>query len=768
MAEPLTLRFATDNAGAKSGMQDLAAAVLSSMVKISGTVTSHSEASKAAFGKVTDAFGTGATGIKRAATTIVSDVGSIGAAGIKAANDTNYSAVAIAGAVTKAAVTSQTAGVAARAGWGAASAAVSAHVAVLRNEMAGAASVISNSPALKIAGILAASAISAKILFDITEAGARLAAEQVERLAKIGNDAQRVGVSSDFLQSLTNQARGLRIEAEDVLKTLERLKAVSVLKADIDGGKGVYRSEIEGTLRDHAKVGNVSLDDVTKTIVAPSTEARFRVLLELMQRLIGEGKEAAALEIGSKFLDPKLIDRIRDNSVELDKLVTIANNLNQEGIFSKGDIERSVELSRRLSEARDKLDRGLKPIYEDLARMSYNFHLSNVEWVEYLSKNIPTIVAAYKQLKATLDTLLAWNPITAPQYRALRSLTADADPPKATPTGDPDMDRARNELARRMNPTAIATQQRESIAISKAVNPDRSAPTDKKKEKEPAVESLDEVERLVKAMEKAADTAEAERRTVGLTNVEREKALALAKLTTAAREAGREATEEEKNKVVQLAEATARVKDRTLDATQAIEHAAEAMRTFGQMGADAFADMVLEGKSFNDVLGSMAKQLAKMAINAAFTGTGPLAGLFGTAAPASAPAGTGGGIFGMIGTLAKAFAGGFADGGTVPSGQWAVVGERGPELLRPSSSPRIVVPSVSAPAGGGGGSAGGSTNVNSRMAISINLEGANGDAAIAEAAQAAAMQGAKAALAQMRREVPRIANAVYLDRGRAW
>lgn len=51
--------------------------------------------------------------------------------------------------------------------------------------------------------------------------------------------------------------------------------------------------------------------------------------------------------------------------------------------------------------------------------------------------------------------------------------------------------------------------------------------------------------------------------------------------------------------------------------------------------------------------------------------------------------GGGGGLFGAIGKL---FAGGFADGGTIPANRFAVVGERGPELIYNGGMARQVVP----------------------------------------------------------------------------
>lgn len=83
---------------------------------------------------------------------------------------------------------------------------------------------------------------------------------------------------------------------------------------------------------------------------------------------------------------------------------------------------------------------------------------------------------------------------------------------------------------------------------------------------------------------------------------------------------------------------------------------------------DAFADAIIEGESFGDamkgLLRDLAKDFASMGIRKALLGTvGGLLGSFN---------GTG---------FAAGFAGAFAGGGSIPSGQFGLVGERGPELI---------------------------------------------------------------------------------------
>lgn len=98
--------------------------------------------------------------------------------------------------------------------------------------------------------------------------------------------------------------------------------------------------------------------------------------------------------------------------------------------------------------------------------------------------------------------------------------------------------------------------------------------------------------------------------------------------------------------------------------------------------------------------------------------------------------GTAGG--GFLSSLFSSFGGLFASGGTLGAGKWGIAGEAGPEII---SGPARITPMQKT--GGGALTA----------TISIDLSGANGDAAIEDAARRAAAAGAALAL----RQVPSLA-----------
>ncbi len=108
--------------------------------------------------------------------------------------------------------------------------------------------------------------------------------------------------------------------------------------------------------------------------------------------------------------------------------------------------------------------------------------------------------------------------------------------------------------------------------------------------------------------------------------------------------------------------------------------------------------VVLSGVGLQDVARSILTSLTRQGLQGALTGSGSLAGLFGTAS-------TGGQTGGLFGALQSFFTGGlggssastalpnfaglYASGGTIGSGQWGIVGEKGAEVV---AGPATVVP----------------------------------------------------------------------------
>jgi hypothetical protein len=110
---------------------------------------------------------------------------------------------------------------------------------------------------------------------------------------------------------------------------------------------------------------------------------------------------------------------------------------------------------------------------------------------------------------------------------------------------------------------------------------------------------------------------------------------------------------------------------------------------FGDLAGDALASLVTGAEDAEKVIARLAIQLAKAAIQSQF-----LSKLQG-------PGGGGAGA-NFFSSLASAFVGGFAKGGTIPSGKFGLVGEKGPEFIK---GPAEITPM-------GKGSMGGSVTYN--------------------------------------------------------
>lgn len=131
---------------------------------------------------------------------------------------------------------------------------------------------------------------------------------------------------------------------------------------------------------------------------------------------------------------------------------------------------------------------------------------------------------------------------------------------------------------------------------------------------------------------------------------------------------------------------------------------------------------VSAAEALQNALGKVGDKLLDIAIQ------DTIGGLFGKSGT------TGGGLLGsLFGGLFGGFKGFFADGGNLGAGQWGIAGEAGPEIVR---GPAGITPMSKV---------GGSLSAQ----ISIDLTGANGDAAIAQAAREAAFAGASLALKQV-------------------
>ncbi|KAF0121871.1 MAG: hypothetical protein FD152_3721, partial [Xanthobacteraceae bacterium] len=149
-------------------------------------------------------------------------------------------------------------------------------------------------------------------------------------------------------------------------------------------------------------------------------------------------------------------------------------------------------------------------------------------------------------------------------------------------------------------------------------------------------------------MEKSNEVLKAELATIGKSTVEKEKALAIAKAEAEARRTGGTLTDEQRQKILALAEAQGRLKDAIKAAEAAQKAYNDAVQFAGTLTSGFLSDIISGGKNAQEAVMNLVKKLADALLMAALLGQGPLAGILGLA-PAAGSGSTVGGLFGMLG-----------------------------------------------------------------------------------------------------------------------
>jgi hypothetical protein len=547
--------------------------------------------------------------------------------------------------------------------------------------------------------------------FAASAAIVNLAKERLEEYVEISENAAKGGVSAEFFQRQAKAAEADKVAIEDVTKSLEKFRSTTQAKL---GG-----SDFDQRLTKLQEAGNFQNNSGVAAFRSASTdEARYRAAVLLITQAADQGERLAGLDLAGKFLPPAMLDRLRASSTYLADLQRSADALSATKIVSDEDVARAVSLSARLDEAQKTLAQKFKPIQDDLASLGLNYHENWVSIVETMAKGVDEAGKIYQWIKGVGDVLAEGG--KAPFWDRLTAATTTAESRKAaeerygiTPIGDtsvvgnaesPEMTAARNRLRNGLlDPRAVRLAGEQSTNVAYGARKDTSKnPVDAVDK-----EKLDQIESLINLMTRANDVVKAELDTEGKSNVEKEKGIALARAAAAARAAGRDLTDEERSKVLQLAEAHSKLADKLKDVQQAQRAAAETTRYFGNITSDVLGDLLVDGKNASDVFNSLTKSLLKAGIQALLTGQGPLAAVLGTAPLASAGGNAVGGLFGGLG---KMF--GFrASGGDVQAGRAYKVGETGEELFMPGQNGRVV-PIDRRSAGGGSPMSFGDTIIN--------------------------------------------------------
>lgn len=502
-----------------------------------------------------------------------------------------------------------------------------------------------------------------KLVLNETTKAAEAAAKRLDELVAIGTKAKNLGVGTTFLQSLTGQAKALGTEAERLASMLDKAREASTTR--IGEGTGKASSIIEDRLRQNVLAGNLAQTDLNRFTGADSQEARIRVILDLLDQMRRKGQETAALDLGGKMFGPEFENKLRTGTDVIGAMRRALDGLavgDQGRIIPPEEIQRAEAMRTQLEEISNRMETALVPLNRDIALWQAQ-QLQG--WIDVKSQ-LADVVALAGQLYGVLNSVGAalGRLGSAAPFKALRDFLdtagmidkseqariermlnggSTADKPAVPKDAD-----AGGPLTIRVKPKADTSRSLPSLSIPKAA---KSAGT---------ASEVDEIQRFIDQLNKSSAALKAEADNFAKSNVEKAVAIQLAKAQEIATAAGKTVTEAQTAAIIKGATAISTYKDKLADLEQAQRQAGDLARAMGSALSDSFADAILDGKSFSSVLSDLTKSLARMALNAAFTGTGPLAGLFGTATKASDGSSAVGGLAGMA---MKAF--GFAEGGHV-------------------------------------------------------------------------------------------------------
>ncbi|MBK3399410.1 MULTISPECIES: hypothetical protein [Methylobacterium] len=639
MSEPLKIRFATDVSSAKAGLTDLAASVVTNVGLVS-----------AALNKGAQAQGGYGQAVAKVARAVGDDYAAMTAAGLKAANDSQGNAVAIAGAVARAAGETNVASAAITTSIATGTAAAQFKLALLRTTMAQTMAAVMATPA-GAAGVSALAGLVALVaLLKLADHAASTAADRMQGLVDLATKAGEAGVGTTLFQAWLGQAKELGAEAKTLEAMLLRAREAATVTLGRDGAAAT--SPIRSALADHVSAGNLGAGALARYDAAGDQEQRIRVMLDLVQELLAANRQLAAFDLGKTMFGGEFEAKLREGGAVIEAMRRSLDGMRAAGgerIVSPEEIETARRVNAELEKSRAVLAEALAPLQKDIADYQNRQLLAWSEWIASVNRASAVVLSLYGYLKQVGEAVTAlgnwsgWDRL----FEGLKAMGL-AGNWGGTGTGVVDLtdeDRRKAREATEGKPLSVSIVPRGDRSNPLPASPGRAS--------RGAAEAQDPIETLIAGLEKSTAALKAEMEAYHLSNAEKRTAIELAKAEEVAKAKGVTLTGEQTARIRAAAAAAAGYRDKLADLEQAERQLAETARHFGQALSDAFADAILEGRSFGDVLRSLEKQIARATLQAVFTGQGPMAGLLGTAPAASAGSNAVGGLTGTVSGLLK-------------------------------------------------------------------------------------------------------------------
>ena len=716
MAEPLVISFAADTSRAQSAMASLTASIIGNMTAASVAMTGATANSNTLGG----ALGGLAQNAARAAAAVGADVKAISTATAGAAAAQGATLQSVTAAFTAAAVSSNTAAAGVKTGISTTSTAIGTLAAQL--------------PVLAYLGAGAGVAAAAYITISTAVSAAN---EQLEKFTALGAEAEKTGLGVEFLQRFKEAAKDAKIEVGEIDQALRHASQATTPKFDQDNAVQKQLTDIFAT----GFTGSFQSKGLADYLGAKDAETRVRAVVTAMQELKDLGISLAAVDLAEKVFGAATAERIRSGRLDIDAIAE-ALDRQRDDLISQEQVTTATDFKDRLNDAYEEISKVLNTSF---AAVEAGKGINNV-WLAIVETTAKAAVNAGTFLDNMLKAARAGNNQSElyPRQRQEGEGSLGADLGAVA---------GRSSRGRTLYDSPIGPE-RPGGFITDPPSPPRRPLDFYREDAKPKVAresrggagATDPIETFVNSLQKSAAAAKAEAENFDKSNTEKRIAIELAKAGEIATQNGTTLTEAQTNAIRSAATQAAAYKDKLADLEQQQRQGAEAARFFGSTLADAFGDAIIDGRSFGDVLSGLIKTLERSALQAAFTGQGPLAGLFGTATAASAGSNAVGGLAGFLAggfgsggapvqgptlsgaTLDQAGGGlgsllGFfgslfrANGGPVEAGRAYTVGEMGREMFVPSQNGQIV------PIGRGDGSGGGQSIDNSRS-YQIDARGA--------------------------------------------
>jgi len=611
-----------------------------------------------------------------------------------------------------------------------------------------------NAKAIKlgVASFVGIEALLASI--HLVDAAAQAAMANLQHLVDIGSGASRAGVGTSFFQAWTQQAEKLNLKTGDLVAMLE--KAREAMTETIGENGGASKSLGADRIRQNVLAGNLGAADQSAYDAAASQEARFRVVLDLIERLRQKGAQLAAFDLGKTFFGATFEAQLRNGVDMIGAMRRQLDGVKSSGgerIIPQAEIENAERMKAELEAINDRIANQMKPVLEQISAIEQgsleiliDVKRAFVDIVD-VATDVSRVLSSWtiepfmKGLELDVQAFLnVLRPVTDIIYgRGFLDNYARSKTQAPVKIGN------HLEFDSEGNPTLVQDQQLAAITV----HADKSKPLPSltpEKAKKPA-EAADQVETYITSLKKQTAAEEAEAQTLGLSNKAKTEAIDLAKAQIAAEERKKPLTAAETDQVRKLADAYVSAKQKIEDYARAQESAKATAQFFGQSLEGAIEKLIEPGAKLQDVLRGVVQALEQAALKALILGEGPLANLFGTGAPSGATGTAGiGGLFGAaVNGLGALFSGAHADGGTIPLGKFGLVGEAGPEFI---NGPATVTPMKQINAALDAGRArGGSHTVN----MAIDVTGARGNSEI----EAMVASGVQAGMSQVHQKIAR-------------